>query len=257
MAAAVGALLVGASAMSTGAGEVGASVGGIGVSANVGSTSSGMSGSVSIGGATAGVSVGGGDGNIATGTVGTTDPSASTTLSIGTNPGPLLKAKSKNGKTTGNVNLGTLNDVGIEGNSVGVTVGGGGGNVATGTVGTANPNTSTTISITTDPGPLAAVNSDGQTSDAAVNLGALNSLLDDIDLGSLIPDIPPLPGNQPPASGNQPPGAGPADDLVASAYGGLDPSEQRTLKIKCKNVMANPEAFQPKIVLLCRMIASL
>jgi hypothetical protein len=133
-----------------------------------------------------------------------------------------------------------------------VSIGGGGGNVATGTVTTGNPATSTTVSIGNTSGPLATVDSDGQNTDAAVNLGAILG-----DLGSTVPGDGTAPGDgTTPGDGNSDNGVGNGGDL-ASAFGALGAGEQQALKVKCQDVLARPGSFKPKLVTLCRMIASL
>jgi len=248
----------------------GISVGGVSVGIG-GNSSGGTTASASVGGVGASVSVGGSGSSVATGNVTTASPATDTTATISNTDGPLATLDSDGHTTDAVVNLGALLSA-LEGIGVSPTdpvnsaadaaviIGGGNGNVATATLGTADPTTDTTVSIGFTNGPLAAVDTDGQTTDAAVNLGGLLSALDGID----VPTIPG--GGNPPGNddgngnggGNGGGGAGNGNGGgLASAYGSLAAGEQQAAKIKCRNVLAQPRSFATNVVRLCRMIASL
>jgi hypothetical protein len=268
MAGIAGALLVGTCL--TPAFAAGVSVGGVSVSIG-GNSGGGTTAAASVGGVSGSMSIGGGGDTVATANVTTADPATDTTATIGNTDGPLATLDTDGQTTDAAVNLGGLlsslgeiADPAMPTNPVtdaGVIIGGGNGNVATGTVGTTDPTTDTTVSIGFTDGPLAALDTDGQTTDAAVNLGGLLSGLEGIDVPT-IPTIPTIPGdgnapgNDDGDNGNGDNGAGNGGAL-ASAYGSLGAGEQQALKIKCRNVLAQPGSFAANVVTLCRMIASL
>jgi hypothetical protein len=138
--------------------------------------------------------------------------------------------------------------VGIGGISVGVGVGGGDGSVAS--VGVGAGDSSTTVAVTTNDGDLAAIDSDGTTTDAAVNLGDATDTVNDL-LGNLDVTVSVPPGTPPGGGG------GGGDGGLGGAFAQLGAGEQRAVEVKCRSVLASPRSYGGKLVALCRMIARL
>ncbi|MEO8667667.1 MAG: hypothetical protein ABI399_04070 [Bauldia sp.] len=166
----------------------------------------------------------------------------------------------------GNSSGGTTAGVSAGGATASASIGGGGGNVASATANTGSNAGSQngTVGIGTTSGSLVSATQNGSNTNARVNLGGLlgpelsglvddtlgtvngtvNPVLDGINPGGVIPDD--SVGGVPPGIGNLP-----------SAFSAMDPAEQMAVRVKCRNVLANPAAYAKNIVALCRMIASL
>lgn len=128
------------------------------------------------------------------------------------------------------------------------TVGGGDGNVASATIGTGD--TSTSVTVSNNPGNLATVNTDGNTSTADVNLGNLGNVVGNV-LGNVdvtTPNDPSTPVDNPTT---------PAATQVSDTLSSLSTADQDALRIRCKNVMADPAGYTRNVVALCRLIATL
>jgi hypothetical protein len=96
--------------------------------------------------------------------------------------------------------------------------------------------TNANVSIGTGSGDLADVNSTGTSTDADVNLGGL--------LGNTTV-TPPIGTPTPPVT------------QVAQTFDTLSASDQRDLRIRCKNVLAAPAGYSHNVVSLCHLIATL
>ncbi len=133
-------------------------------------------------------------------------------------------------------------EVNVGGNAVTATVGGGGGNVATVGVGE-----SAKVSVSTNDGPLLDVGSEGDTTTGTANLGTgglgIDGILDGIDLGDV--DILPPDGD---GSGAAPP------TQIAAAFTSLSSSDQQALKIRCRNVLMEPQNYDAQALQLCRLL---
>jgi hypothetical protein len=131
----------------------------------------------------------------------------------------------------------TSASVGIGSTGTATATVGDGSDVASVALGTAD--TSTTVSVSTDSGNLATVDTDGNTSTADVNLGNLGDVLGNVDVTT--PNDP----------------STPVATQVADTFGTLSIADQDALRIRCRNVLADPAGFTRNVVALCHLIATL
>lgn len=167
-------------------------------------------------------------------------------------------------------------DVNVGGLGVNATTGGG--NVATVGVTTdrsGGGGTNLNAVVSNSDGSLVDVQSEDNTTTGNVNLGGTGNLagiggdgggggvggtgLDDIeiDLGGLLPGgILPGGGNGGAGGNGGPGGAGGivTGTQVANSFNSLSGSDQTALRIQCRTVIENPEAFDPSTLALCRLL---
>jgi hypothetical protein len=124
--------------------------------------------------------------------------------------------------------------------SVNANIGGGGGNVANGRVGTGG--NAATFSIGSGSGPLVSGSSNGSPLDGTSNSNAA------VNLGGILGGVGGLPG----AGG----GGGVTPDEVAAAISGSG-ANIAELKTTCVGVLGAPGRFETELVQLCRLLMKL
>lgn len=149
-------------------------------------------------------------------------------------------------------------DVNVGG--VGVSATTGGGSVATvGVTSDAGGNSGTDaeLVISNTDGSLVDLQNEENSTTGTVNLGGAGGLgdLGGIDLGDLdLGDIGGIDGVLPGGDGAG--GGTDAEAQVVASFNALTGSEQTVLRARCRAVMMNPDAFEPSLVALCRIIAT-
>jgi hypothetical protein len=138
---------------------------------------------------------------------------------------------------------GTSISAGTGGTSASVSLGGGS-NIAS--VGAGTDGTGASLAVGNTSGNLIGVSG----TDATVNLGSLG-------LGSGINDT--LNGVTGPLGttldGVNAGGGSATGVRLAAAFGGLSPTDQRAIKLKCRTVLGNPAGFSAETLALCRLLA--